>query len=131
MINEFTIREVMTSAKSFITVFVICVCSLTTNLSAQMQWTPVTTSAEWQIRFQHSAVVFNNKMWVMGGTNDTIALNDVWSSSDGVVWNQEASSSAWTARKSFSVLDYKNRMWIVGGDTTAYKFGTNDVWYSK
>ncbi len=67
----------------------------------------------------------------MGGTNDTIALNDVWSSSDGVVWNQEASSSAWTARKSFSVLDYKNRMWIVGGDTTAYKFGTNDVWYSK
>ena len=73
----------MTSAKSLVTVIVFSVCSLTTKLSAQMHWTPVTTSAEWQARFQHSAVVFNNKMWV------------------------------------------------IGGDTTAYKSGTNDVWYSK
>ena len=34
-------------------------------------------------------------------------------------------------RKSFSVIDYKDRMWVIGGDTTAYKFGTEDVWNSK
>jgi hypothetical protein len=42
-----------------------------------------------------------------------------------------ASSSEWSARKSFSVLDFKSQMWVIGGDTTAYKFGTKDVWYLK
>lgn len=32
---------------------------LATNSFAQMTWTPVPKSAEWQARFQHASVVFN------------------------------------------------------------------------
>lgn len=40
----------------------------------RIRWTMVTDSAAWSKRANHSADVFNNKIWVLGGNNK----NDVW-----------------------------------------------------
>jgi hypothetical protein len=153
---------------------------LLTNSFAQMTWTSVPESIQWQARFQHAPVVFNHHVWLLGGENNGVALNDVWKSGNGIDWTQAcknagwsvrscfpsvvykdriwifgggkadgenlndvwysedgqnwtqaASSADWEPRKSFAVIDFKNKMWLFGGDTTAYKHGTNDIWYSK
>ncbi len=69
-----------------------------------INWNLETNTAPWGIdggidkgRFNHCSVVFNNKMYVIGGLSGNSLstppnyFSDVWSSSDGVNWLQEAS----------------------------------------
>ena len=51
-------------------------------------WQNITTEADWERRDAHTAVVFKDKMWVLGGVggdypayNET--KNDDWASNDG------------------------------------------------
>ena len=60
-------------------------------------WECVTPHAGWSPRGYLQAVVHEGKIWVMGGGNYVPryqALNDVWSSPDGVHWTQETSAGA-------------------------------------
>jgi hypothetical protein len=42
-------------------------------------WTQATAAAAFTARFKHDSAVFNNKIWVIGGTdNSSNNLNDVW-----------------------------------------------------
>ena len=45
-------------------------------------WTEATAgSAGWSIRQDHTSIVFDNKIWVLGGSlNTSTYYNDVWSS---------------------------------------------------
>ena len=95
-------------------------------------WTRATSSAAWSARALHSSVVYNNKLWVLGGTSSRYfsdATNDVWFSADGVTWTQATSSAAWSARVGHSSVVYNNKLWVLGGvDNKRFK---NDVWFSE
>jgi leucine-zipper-like transcriptional regulator 1 len=80
-------------------------------------WVLETDDASWSPRVSHSTVVFNDKLWVMGGNLDTDYYNDVWSSADGVNWFLESDdgSSLWSDRKGSCSVVFNNRMWIIGG----------------
>ncbi len=59
-----------------------------------------TASADWTGRWAHTSVVFDNKIWVMGGVNvdGNFRKNDVWASSNGSSWTQVDASADWTER---------------------------------
>ncbi|TSC90638.1 MAG: Kelch repeat type 1-containing protein, partial [Candidatus Berkelbacteria bacterium Licking1014_96] len=93
-------------------------------------WTQAIASAGWAGRYYHTSLVYDNKMWVMGGLiSGSNKKNDVWYSTDGVSWTQATASAAWSARYSHTSLVYDNKMWVLGGRDFlgSYK---NDVWYS-
>ncbi|NHZ86901.1 MAG: hypothetical protein GWP19_13670, partial [Planctomycetia bacterium] len=52
------------------------------------KWNLVTHQSEWNKRNSHTTAAFNNKMWIMGGSDcdNPCRKNDVWYSSDGVNW---------------------------------------------
>lgn len=42
-------------------------------------WTQASPpTAGWGVRFGHRAVVYDKKLWVIGGTGDNLETNDVW-----------------------------------------------------
>ena len=46
-----------------------------------IDWTQATASAGWSNRRNHTSIVFDNKIWVLGGSiSGTVHENDVWSS---------------------------------------------------
>ncbi|HEY2004193.1 MAG TPA: hypothetical protein VGH44_03685 [Candidatus Saccharimonadia bacterium] len=91
-----------------------------------------TASAPWQGRSTFGAVVFNNKMWVLGGFNQINGdLSDVWSSSDGTNWTEATASAPWGTRQDFSAVVYNNKMWVMGGFQSQTNQYNNDVWYSS
>jgi hypothetical protein len=94
-------------------------------------WTCVTDSASFPPRSSHSSVVFDNKMWVIGGLGGYFihALNDVWSSEDGVVWTA-ADSAAFSVRFGHSSVAFAEKMWVIGRQDTAYGNVFSDVWSS-
>jgi hypothetical protein len=98
------------------------------------EWHRVTERADWSPRAYHAAVVHDGRMWVLGGGDykpHERALNDVWSSADGIKWRRETAAAPWHPRIWFSSVAYRNRLWILGGwsDNPSQNWG--DVWYSK
>ncbi len=92
-----------------------------------------TTSTErWSARNAHQAVVFKNRMWVLGGNGiGNNKLSDVWYSSNGISWTMATANAGWGARSKHKALVFKNRMWVLGG----FKLGdgaraSRDVWDS-
>ena len=92
-------------------------------------WTNAEASNHWSTRHAHSSVVFDNKMWVLGG----LALgdhnqNDVWDSTNGTDWTNAGASNHWSARKNHTSVVYEGKIWVFGGQDD---MGTKkDVWYS-
>ncbi|MGV2341039.1 MAG UNVERIFIED_CONTAM: kelch repeat-containing protein [Planctomycetaceae bacterium] len=60
------------------------------------EWTCETPSAARAARAYHQAVAHAGRMYVFGGGNyvpEYSAMNDVWSSEDGVNWQQETANA--------------------------------------
>ena len=80
--------------------------------------------ANWSERLGHSSLVYDNKMWVLGGSNK----DDVWNSINGINWHRTTKNANWTIREDHTSLVYDNKMWVLGGNYSgSYE---NDVWDS-
>lgn len=89
-----------------------------------------TADAAFPDRYGHSTVVFQGKMWVIGGTAGTTKRNDVWFSEDGENWTKAVTSGTiFSPRLSHASVVFDDKIWVIGG----YDFSTqfNDVWYSE
>lgn len=104
-----------------------------------VQWDVVLEEAPWSKRYAAGHVVFNDRMWVLGGAGGAQpgakpgAKNDVWSSTDGVNWTLELAEAPWSPRQLFgNVAVFRGRMYIAGGGITSYQpfKGYRDVWSS-
>lgn len=96
------------------------------------EWTLEIEHAAWPKRTHAQAVVFDGKLWIMGGGRwhpETVPMNDVWCSEDGVNWTQVTAAAPWEPRMWFSLVVYRDRMWVLGGWSREHgNFG--DVWTS-
>ncbi len=95
-------------------------------ISSVGEWHCATDSAQWLARWDHAVVVFDNKMWLLGGFNGTHGFNDIWYSSDGSNWTQVFPTAHWSGRWNHGVLVFDNKIWVIGGSSPL-----NDVWYSS
>jgi hypothetical protein len=70
----------------------------------------------------HDILVYNNKMWLIGGGG---SANSIWNSIDGEYWVQVRDGNVSAPPFTYcSAVVYKNKMWIIGGA------GTPGAWYS-
>ena len=93
----------------------------------------MTSKAAGGARRSHSAVVFNDRMYVLGGHYDSgpNTYNDVWWSTDGVNWTAATYNAAWSARGGFGCVVFNNKMWVIGGYSFPNGYGLADVWSSS
>jgi len=113
---------------------------------ASYRWVQVTKRAPFAPRDGAGALVFDRKMWLLGGWNPSdrahfplVCNNEVWGSTDGAVWVLEKPntfltrafdpSSDWEGRHTAGYAVHEGRMWIVGGDPIQGHY-QNGVWSS-
>lgn len=97
-------------------------------------WTCATNSAQWSKRDSHRSVVFDNKMWIVGGYVQAPPYGvgparDVWYSSDGITWNCAVDSAQWSKRCGFTLVAFSGKMWLLGGEDEEDN-ALNEVWSS-
>ena len=109
-------------------------------------WTPVTLEAAFAPRDGAGAVVFQDRMWLLGGWSQLDPIhfprdcnNEVWSSKDGMTWDLERANTYgeegfdpdrdWEGRHTAGYAVYDEKMWIVGGDPLQGHY-QDDVWNS-
>lgn len=97
-------------------------------------WRNVTETAPFAPRDGAGALVFNGRMWLLGGWNPDDKVNfphicnsEVWSSADGIDWRLEVEQAPWEGRHYAGYAVHDGQMWIVGGDPNQGHY-QNDVW---
>jgi hypothetical protein len=87
----------------------------------------VTGQAAWAARIWFSAVVYRDRMWLLGGWSNKPSKNwnDVWYTTDGRQWKQLAATPVWSPRHEQSAYVLNDKLWIVAGNAWPL---TNDVW---
>ena len=97
-----------------------------TSADSGITWTEVSPpETHWAVREEHQAFVYNDKIWVLAGLDDS----SVWNSSDdGVTWNQVSPTGTyWSTRFGHQAFIYRNKIWVLGGYSDSRK---KDIWTS-
>ena len=100
-------------------------------------WECISEEAEFAARDGAGALVFQDRMWLLGGWNPgdkvyfpQICNSEIWSSKDGKTWDLENKSAPWEGRHTAGYAVHDGYMWIVGGDCNQGHY-QNDVWKSS
>lgn len=110
----------------------LCLCRIGSS-ELGMEWSRMTQTTAWTGRDYHAAVVYDGRIWVMGGrmydgdyeTFD--GRNDILCSSDGTSWARVLEHAAWSPRYGHASTVFDGAMWIIGGYDGSL---LSDVWYS-
>lgn len=110
------------------------------------KWQKIIDPGPFAPRDGAGALVFRNRMWLIGGWNPgdkkffpKICNNEVWSTEDGKTWERVKRNTFdstyvpakdWEGRHTAGYVVFKNKMWIVGGDGNQGHY-QNDVWNSE
>ncbi|WP_278471060.1 Kelch repeat-containing protein [Gimesia maris] len=101
-------------------------------------WELVTPHADWTPRLAAGLVVFKDRLWLLGGTenyyfgDEKSLKNDVWSSADGKTWKQETTDAGWSPRAYHQAAVLNGKMYVFGGGNYTPEYhATNDVWSSE
>jgi hypothetical protein len=91
------------------------------NSADAVHWTRVAEHAAWSPRDVDMAIVFNGRMWVIGGgvidgqrEINANSKREVWSSADGVRWTRspDRSGSAWGG----SPVVFDDKLWLIAAN---------------
>ncbi len=110
-------------------------------------WVNVTMTAPFPARDGAGALVYNDRMWLIGGWDSRNkayfpldCVNDVWSSTDGATWVLERPNTfgtapfdletEWAGRHTAGYVVHQAKMWIVGGDPIQGHY-QSDIWHSE
>lgn len=101
-----------------------------------VNWTQATENAAFHSRSGHVSVVFDNKMWVIGGATSNEEsgsfeiLADVWYSENGTDWTMATSDGGFGHFFHYRSVVFDEKIWLIGGQYKD-KMISNEVWYSS
>lgn len=100
------------------------------NSSDGVDWTKIDSHGNYPERYGISPIVFNDRIWFIGGWNDDKKChdNDVWYSGDGIEWEVATDAANFSIRSDYNVTVYDNKLWIIAGQGGP---NNNDAWYSE
>ncbi|MFH1180929.1 MAG: serine hydrolase [bacterium] len=110
----------------------------------KLGWQEAISKAPWTERDSHDAVIFDNKIWLIGGLNGNGHVigseaveywlaphfSDIWMSLDGLSWTMITDKAPWGKRRSIQLVNFNGKMWLMGGwgPDIGYR---NDIWSSE
>lgn len=82
-----------------------------------LAWNEVVQAAPLSERAGAKAIVFNNRLYLIGGgLIDGAIANDVWSSADGIDWRRETEAIAPEQPVGFTPVVFDRQLWLVGAN---------------
>jgi len=98
--------------------------------SGFLKTSPINDNAAISLLDAHEALVFQDKIWLLGGFANNQVENEVWSSADGLTWDGPRANSEpkFTPRFFHKAAVFQDKMWVIGGNADNI---LNDVWASS
>ena len=90
-------------------------------------WEPLLEHAPWCERDSAGEVVFQNRLWMLGGYTPSPS-NDVWSSEDGVNWHRHADCPTTAGIDIPITYCYRDKMYVTDLDNTLWATADGETW---
>ncbi len=83
-----------------------------------INWVLEKEHAEFSARSYHQSIVFNGKLWIMGGLYDNPPekADEAWSSDNGINWTKETNIPTRINGQKLATL--QNQLWVIGDTET-------------
>lgn len=81
-------------------------------------------------RYGHRLIVFDEKLWLFGGTDGVSYYQDIWYTEDGSLWYNYAKDIGCGTRYDFGLVEHNDELYIIGG-FDATDTAQSDVWKSS
>jgi hypothetical protein len=96
-------------------------------------WVKILDNAPWGPRRGFGCVVYNDKIFLLGGFDSQGKLyNDVWASSDGINWECLTSCAPWLPRGGAACTAMESYLLLAGGNIYENGVvGSSDAWISR
>ena len=88
----------------------------------------VTDAASTAVTVAATVEIKGRQIFVLGGSDSSNFLNDVWSAADGKNWVSLTANAGWPKRSGHQALLHNGRFYVLGGDDGSDFL--NDVWSS-
>ena len=88
----------------------------------------VTATAAFSARARHEVAVYRGSLMVIGGSDSSGLVTDVWASANGSDWDLVTVSAGFSARENHQAVVYGGSLWVAAG--SAGSAWSNEVWRS-
>lgn len=112
-----------------------------------LKWEKESIEIPWSPRDAAMAVVFKNKIWLMGGVEggeikdgspnygEIPHKSDIWVSENGKDWQLIKEKAPWGKRRSAGIIVFststEEKIWLMGGWAQNFGETKNDIWISE
>lgn len=79
-------------------------------------WDTLTRTSNLPRRFFYHPFVFREKIWIIGGEDETTGFADAWTSGDAVNWVRVADHLPFGKRSNSQVVELNGRLYLLNGD---------------
>jgi hypothetical protein len=88
-------------------------------------WTILSKQSNLPKRFFYHPFVFQNQIWIIGGSDDQQQFADAWNSSDGINWTKVAGNLPFGKRDHSQFILFKDRVYLLNNDVWSSADGLN------
>lgn len=88
-------------------------------------WSLLAKESNLPKRFFYHPFVFNNKIWIIGGSDGHDSFADIWNSADGVHWVKQADNLPFGKREGSQFVIFNNRIYMLNNDVWSSTDGLN------
>ena len=94
----------------------------TTNMR---DWEVLAGESNLPKRFFYHPFVFNDRIWIIGGSDGKTDFADIWSSPDAVHWTRHADNLPFGKRMYSQVVNFKGKLYLLNSDVWSSTDGIN------
>jgi hypothetical protein len=88
-------------------------------------WKVLSKKSNLPKRFFYHPFVFNNKIWIIGGSDSNDSFADIWNSDDGVNWVKRADNMPFGKRDNSQFVIFNNKIYLINNDVWSSPDGLN------
>lgn len=90
--------------------------SLTTSVTKTTDlktWRILSKQSNLPCRFFYHPFVFNNKIWIVGGTDGKEIFSDIWNSADGVTWTKVVNETPFKGKENQQFVFFRSKIFML------------------
>lgn len=96
-----------------------------------VNWSVVSAQSNLPQRFFYHPFAFQNKLWIIGGSDGKTEFADIWNSEDAVNWIKVADNLLFGKRQNGQVVFFQNKLFLLNNDVWSSADGINWIRETK